>query len=376
MGQLHADRRDRAAAVAANVGADAVLITSTVNVRYLTGLVSSNAAVLIPVKGRAVLGTDSRYAGTAERECQDVELVIDREVESALVARALADGLGTLAFEDREMTVWRHRELTDAHRAQAGSHQLALVPVADAIDQLRIVKDEAEISLLARACTITSEAFTAVLDRLHPGVTEREFALPLERRMVDLGADGLAFDSIVASGPNGAIPHHVPGNRRFETGDLVTIDFGARFGGYHADMTRTVALGQPASWQREIYQFVAEAQAAGIAAARPGAEIADVDAAARDLIEAAGYGGHFGHGLGHGVGLEIHEAPIISHGRDGKLSDRVPITVEPGIYLPGAGGVWIEDTLVVRAGAGTAGAPWAAGSAQLRTTTARELLVL
>jgi Xaa-Pro aminopeptidase len=187
---------------------------------------------------------------------------------------------------------------------------------------------------------------------------------------VDLGAEAPAFDSIVASGPNGAIPHHGPGNREFAAGDLVTVDCGARFGGYHADMTRTVALGKPTAWQREIYQIVADAQAAGIAAACPGSEVKEVDAAARDLIAAAGHGEHFVHGLGHGVGLAIHEAPIISSGRAGTLQDRVPITIEPGIYLAGAGGVRIEDTLVVRAGAG------AAGSAQPLTTITRELLVL
>src|SRR5215469_16940256 len=152
MGQLHEARRNRAAGVAAGAGADAALITSGVNVRYLTGLVSSNAAVLIPVRGSAVLGTDSRYAGTAERECADVELLIDRDVESALVTRALADGLRTLAFEDREMTVRRYRELTGADGADGASRELALVPVYDAIDELRVVKDESEISLLARAC--------------------------------------------------------------------------------------------------------------------------------------------------------------------------------------------------------------------------------
>jgi Xaa-Pro aminopeptidase len=233
-----------------------------------------------------------------------------------------------------------------------------------------MVKDEDEIALLGRACSITAEAFSAVLGRLRPGVTEREYAIGLERTMIDLGADGLAFDSIVASGPNGAIPHHTPGNRPFEAGDLVTVDCGAQCGGYHADMTRTVALGQPQAWQREIYQIVADAQAAGVSAASPGADVTDLDAVARDMIEAAGYGGQFGHGLGHGVGLEIHEAPIIGYGRAGTLQDRVPITIEPGIYLPGMGGVRIEDTLVIRAGAG------AAGSAQPLTTITRELLVL
>jgi Xaa-Pro aminopeptidase len=153
-------------------------------------------------------------------------------------------------------------------------------------------------------------------------------------------------------------------------GDLVTVDFGARYGGYHADMTRTVAVGEPAAWQREIYALVAAAQWAGVEAATPGADVADVDGAARDLIEEAGHGEHFTHGLGHGVGLEIHEAPIMGYDKTGRLADRVPITVEPGIYLPGQGGVRIEDTLVVRAGAGTA------VPRELLTTTTRELLAL
>lgn len=360
-----ARRRDRAAAVAANLGADAVLITSGVNVRYLTGLASSNAAVLVPANGPAVLATDSRYAGTAGRECQDVELVIERDVAPSLVDSALAGGLRAIAFEDRVMTVHTYRELS-----AAGQDDLKLVGAGSAVDELRMVKDEDEIAMLDRACSITGQAFSAVLDRLCPGVTEREYAIALERTMIDLGADGLAFDSIVASGPNGAIPHHTPSSRRFEPGDMVTVDCGAQCGGYHADMTRTVAIGNPADWQREIYQIVAEAQAAGVAAALPGAEVMDVDAVARDMIAAAGHAEHFGHGLGHGVGLEIHEAPIIGYGRTGTLQDRVPITIEPGIYVPGMGGVRIEDTLVVRAGAG------AAGWAQPLTTITRELLVL
>src|SRR5258708_3500320 len=179
-----------------------------------------------------------------------------------------------------------------------------------AVEDFRMIKDSAEIELLARACAITCQAFAHVLGEIVPGRTERAFATLLERAMVDLGAEGLAFDTIVASGPNGAIGHHSPGERAFETGDLITIDCGARYGGYHADMTRTVALGEPAQWQREIYDLVAAAQLAGIAAAVPGADVDDVDASARDMIIAAGHGEHFGHGLGHGVGLEVHEAPM------------------------------------------------------------------
>jgi Xaa-Pro aminopeptidase len=371
MPEIHAPRRAAAQQVTVGLGADAALITSGVNVRYLTGLVSSNAAVLLSADGAAILATDSRYAGTAERECQDTELVIAREVEVALVGRALASGWRTIVFEDQEMTVHRHRAaLATAGADGAADARAVLVPAGSAIDELRMVKDETELELLARACSITGEAFSAVLDLLRPGVTERQYAVALERAMIDLGAEAAAFDAIVASGPNGAIPHHVPSDRPFAAGDLVTIDCGAREGGYHADMTRTVAIGKPADWQCEIYQIVAEAQAAGVAAARAGAEVDDVDAVSRDLIEAAGHSAHFTHGLGHGVGLQIHEAPIIGYGRTGRLRDRVPITIEPGIYLPGMGGVRIEDTLVVRAGAG------AAGSAQPLTTITRELLVL
>ena len=341
---------------------DAALITSPANVRYLTGLVSSNAAVLLPADGLAVLGTDARYAETAERNCPDVELVIAHQVEPALARLAAARGCRTLAFEAQEMTVERHAELS----ALDGGPQL--VPLGRVVEGLRMVKDETEIALLARACAITDEAFSAALRDIVPGRTEREFAVLLERAMIDLGAEAPAFDSIVASGPNGAIPHHAPGDRPFAAGDLITIDCGARYGGYHADMTRTVALGEPAGWQRDIYELVATAQRAGVDAATVGADVSDVDAAARDLIEAEGYGGNFRHGLGHGIGLEVHEAPTIGYARTGTLVDRVPVTIEPGIYLPGRGGVRIEDTLVVRDDA--------AGSRQILTRTARELLVL
>jgi Xaa-Pro aminopeptidase len=190
--------------------------------------------------------------------------------------------------------------------------------------------------------------------------------LRLDYQMALLGAERPAFDTIVAGGPNGAIPHHVPTDRPLAVGDLVTMDFGALYDGYHADMTRTVAIGAVADWQREIYDLVALAQQAGIAALSDGVEAGSVDAAARDLIEAAGHSGHFQHGLGHGVGLEIHEAPMLGYGRTGKLSDRVPVTVEPGVYLPGLGGVRIEDVLVVTAG----------DRARTLTSTTRELLVL
>jgi Xaa-Pro aminopeptidase len=364
MPQIHVARLGRAQRRIAKAGVDAALITSPANVRYLSGLVSSNAAVLLPADGLAVLGTDSRYAEAAERDCPDLELVTERQVEPALARLAAARGCRTLAFEAQEMTVERHSALS----ALDGGPQL--VPLGRVVEQLRTVKDEAEIALLARACAITCEAFADVLPSIVPGRSERELAVLLERAMIDRGAEAVAFDTIVASGPNGAIPHHSPGERAFAAGDLITIDCGARHGGYHADMTRTVALGDPDGWQREIYEVVAAAQLAGVAAAMPGADVADVDDTARSIIEAAGHGDRFQHGLGHGVGLEVHEAPIIGYGRTGRLAKRVPVTIEPGIYLPGKGGVRIEDTLVVGAGADPA------GLAEILTTATKELLVL
>jgi Xaa-Pro aminopeptidase len=380
MPQEHAARRGRAQEKIAALGADAALITSLPNVRYLTGMVSSNAALLLPADSPGVLATDSRYAEAAIRDCPDLELIVERFIEPALASLAAARGLRTVAFEAQDMTVERHQQLAALDGGPV------LVPLGRIVEELRMIKDEAEIALLARACAITSEALSAVLPDIVPGRTEREFAVLLERAMIDLGAEALAFDTIVASGPNGAIPHHAPAGRRFTSGDLITIDCGARYSGYHADMTRTVALGEPAGWQREIYELVAAAQRAGVEAATAGADVRTVDAAARDLIAAAGHGDHFMHGLGHGVGLEVHEAPAIGYGRTGTLVDRVPVTVEPGIYLPGRGGVRIEDTLVVRdrrAGSGgsalrasaDAGAE-AAGSSDILTTTTRELLVL
>ncbi len=372
MPEIHAARRAAAQQLIAAAGADAALITSRPNVRYLTGLASSNAAVLLPAASdqAAVLATDSRYAETAARVSPDIELVTERMIERALATLAASRGWLTLGFEPHEMTVERH----DLLAGLAGGPTV-LLPLGRVIEQLRTVKDETEIDLLQRACAITSEAFDAVLGQIVPGRTERELAVAIERAMTDRGAEGLAFDTIVASGPNGAIPHHSPAHRAFEPGDLITIDCGARYQGYHADMTRTVALGEPAGWQREIYDLVAAAQRAGVQAATDGAEVADVDAVARDMIKAAGHGDHFGHGLGHGVGLEVHEAPAIGPGRPGRLADRVPVTVEPGVYLPGKGGVRIEDTLVVRAGSGAAEAG-STGSAQILTTVTRDLLVL
>ncbi|MGC4955309.1 Xaa-Pro peptidase family protein [Actinomadura citrea] len=363
MGETHYARRRRLAALVADRGAAALLVTRLVNVRYLTGLDSSRAALLVPADGPAVLATDGRYAGMAAQVCPELPVVVDRQVAEALVTRAAEDGHGRVGFEAHDLTVEHHTALLDLDLPAGAAAEL--VPLGRLVEQLRMVKDEEEIGLLREACAVTDRAFEAVLPEIRAGVTERAVAIALERAMVDHGAEGPAFESIIASGPNGAVPHHHPGGRELQRGDLVTLDFGALYGGYHADMTRTVAIGEPAAWQRDLYDLVHRAQAAALAAALPGADTKDVDAAARDVIAEAGHGEAFTHGLGHGVGLEIHEAPLMGYDKTGKLMDRVPITAEPGVYLTGRGGVRIEDTLVVRT-----------GGPELLTTTTKDLLVL
>ncbi len=239
MAEVHAARRAAAARLVAAAGADAALITHGPNVRYLTGLASSNAAVLLPAEGTAILATDSRYALAAQRDSPELELVIERFLEAALAARMAARGQRTVAFEAHEMTVERHAELT------AKASGVRLVPFGRRIEELRTVKDPSELELLAAACRISDQAIADVFARIRPGLTERQLAAALDRRMVELGAQRPAFDTIVASGPNGALPHHVPTDRPMRRGDLITMDFGAAYGGYHADMTRTVALGEP-----------------------------------------------------------------------------------------------------------------------------------
>ena len=360
MPEIHQARRRRAQAIVKELDADAVLITLGPNVRYLTGLASSNAALLLPADGAGVLATDSRYALAAERDAPDLELISERFIEGRLAAEAVRRGVTKLAFEAHEMTVERHAAFA------AKAEGVTTVSFGRKIEELRMVKDPSELELLAAACRISSQALADVLPQIRPGLSERALASLLDYRMTQLGADRPAFETIVASGPNGAIPHHAPTDRPLRRGDLVTMDFGALYGGYHADMTRTVAVGEPVGWQREVYDLVAEAQRTGIDAVEAGAEAGAVDAAAREVIEAAGHAEHFQHGLGHGVGLEIHEAPMLGYGRTGKLADRVPVTVEPGVYLPGKGGVRIEDVLVVTTG----------GGARILTSTTRELLVL
>ena len=362
MAEAYGERRERLRERLAGLDVEAALITSLVNVRYLTGFTGSNGAALI-TRSSAVLGTDGRYATRSSYEVPDLERVIDRHVAPVLLDRAVKAGIKRLGYESHDVTVDQHADFEQA------AEGVELRSIKRAVEDLRTVKDEDEIASLREACAIGDRALAELVDGLVLGRTERQISQELERRMIDHGADGLAFDTIVASGPNSAHPHHSPSTRRVEPGDFLTLDFGAIFNGYHADMTRTFVVGrEPSSWQVETYDLVFAAQRAGREALAPGTDISDVDRAARSIIEAAGHGEHFPHGLGHGVGLEIHEAPLMGYGATGKLQARIPVTVEPGVYLPGRGGVRIEDTLVVR--------DVADGGPELLTMTTKELLVL
>lgn len=328
-----------------------MLVTDLINVRYLTGFTGSAGALLVYADQRpALLATDGRYRTQAARQAPDLPAAIERAGASHLVGQAAAARVGRLGFEAHVVTVDGFDTLAAALGAADGAVAGAeLVRASGAVEALREVKDAGEVALLRLACEAADAALSALVERggLRPGRTEREVARDLEALLLDHGADAASFETIVAAGPNSAIPHHRPTEAVLATGDFVKIDFGALVAGYHSDMTRTFVLGPPADWQQEIYQVVAAAQRAGREALRPGAALRDVDAAARAVIADAGYGKTFGHGLGHGVGLRIHEAPGINATADGRLLAGAVVTVEPGVYLADRGGVRIEDTLVV-----------------------------
>jgi Xaa-Pro aminopeptidase len=369
MPETHARRRAALRDQLREGDLDALLIVDLRNVRYLTGFTGSNAALLMHAgaEERTLFCTDGRYLTQSEHQVPDLERVIDRSSAQALAARAgkEAEHYRRTGYESQHVTVDGLDTLAEA----AGS-AVELVRAPGRVEELRQVKDDDEVEALRMACAAADRALADLLEHggLRAGRTEREVARDLENRMLDHGASGPSFETIVAAGPNSAVPHHRPTDVPLRAGDLVKLDFGALVDGYHSDMTRTVVLGEPADWQRELYDLVAAAQAAGRAALRPRASAREVDAAARKVIEDAGHGEEFLHGLGHGVGLEIHEAPNLSKTSEGRLSAGMAVTVEPGVYLSGKGGVRIEDTLVVRGSGDT--------DPELLTLTTKQFLVV
>jgi Xaa-Pro aminopeptidase len=362
-----AERRDALRTIAAGQGLDAVLITNLLNVRYLTGFTGSNGALLLRTDGSDLFGTDGRYTTQAASQVPDIEVLVDRGTVSALARAAVSGRAGRLGFESHDVTVDGLAGLQKVLDDEASGAAPELVSVRRAVEELRTIKDDDEIESLRRACAVADQALAelAAEGALRPGRTELQVGRELDARMLQLGAEAPSFETIVATGANSAIPHHRPDATVLREGDFLKLDFGATVDGYHSDMTRTMVLGHAADWQTEIYELVAASQAAGRAALAVGADVVAVDTASRSVIADAGHGDHFTHGLGHGVGLEIHEAPGIGQLGAGTLAAGMAVTVEPGVYLPGHGGVRIEDTLIV-----TDDAP------ELLTLTSKELLVL
>lgn len=323
---------------------DALLLTGESNCFYATGFQGEGAAV-ITRKGAYYI-TDSRYTEAAEKTITAACVwETGRETPmSALIRRALEEAEAkTVGFEDEVMTVAQHKVFSE-------KLECTLVPASKVLTALRGSKDEAEVACMEAAQCIAEEALRQLLAELRIGMTEKELAARLQYLMISAGAEKLSFDTIMASGPNSSMPHAVPTDRRIEKGDFLTIDFGCVYGGYCSDMTRTVAVGEVSEEMRAVYDTVLQAQKAGIAAAQAGKSGKAIDGAARQVIEAAGYGKYFGHSLGHSLGIDIHESPNASPLNETPMPQGAVISIEPGIYLPGRFGVRIEDVVVLEEG--------------------------
>ena len=336
-------RSDRLVADLDAAGVDILLVTDLLNVRYLTGYSGSNGLALIGPDQRTFV-TDFRYV---EQAAEEVDTSFERVRAPQDLVASVPDLLGEggpirVGFDDANVSVKEHRRLGDLL-----GERVKLISAGGLVERLRRVKDAAEVAEIAAAARIADEAWEAVVVAGLEGRTERSVAISLELAMRERGADAASFGSIVASAGRGALPHAQPGDAVIARGDLVVIDWGALHAGYHSDCTRTVAVGTVGEAEREAYALVLDAQLAGLGAVRAGADGRAVDAIARKIITAGGHGDHYGHGLGHGVGLDIHEAPRLSQRSVDTLSTGEVVTVEPGVYLPGEFGIRIEDLVVV-----------------------------
>ena len=321
-------------------GIAALLVTDLENVRYLSGYTGSAGTILLTADS-GVFFTDGRYTLQARDEVRDLNVVIEPGTKPSELNKHLQALDRPVSFEADQVTVTR---LQRWNEEAAG---VSFVPTTGIVQDLRLIKDPGEIDLIRQSVEIVDQVFDQVVGVLSPGMTEREVAIEIDFRMRRLGADGVSFDTIVASGPCSAHPHHHPTNRPLQEGDLVTMDFGALRQGYCSDITRTVAMGEPGPAQAAIYQAVLNAQEEAIDAVRPGMKGMDVDAVARKAIERAGYGEYFTHGLGHSLGREVHDGQAFGKAVEQMVAVGMVATIEPGIYVEGVGGVRIEDDVVV-----------------------------
>lgn len=331
-------------ALADHTDVDAFVVTNMVNVRWLTGFTGSAGFVVVTPKD-LVLITDARYDGHAQHELaavgSDADIVITSYEQKERAAEIVGDAR-RVGLEAEHVSWAKYRSYRDSWFPQA-----RLAATTGIVDHLRRTKDDAEVARIERAAAITDSSLATVRSRLTQGITEEQFAFELETQMRRLGATGAAFDTIVASGPNGALPHHNPSDRVISDGDLVVVDCGAMVDGYRSDMTRTFMVGSPSETQQRMYDVVIEAQEAGFQTVADGTPSVDVDTACREVIAEAGWAEAFSHGTGHGVGLDIHELPRIGARVTDILATDDVVTVEPGVYLAEHGGVRIEDTVLV-----------------------------
>jgi len=325
----------------AAAGVEAFYVTNPENRYYLSGFTGTAGALLL-YRDNTFLLTDFRYVEQAKNESPGFTIIeVSDSYTEALASILMENNISSLGFEGEHLVYNQFLMLKD---------KLVNVEIKETsglVEKLRLTKDDDEIKNIEEAVRLADQAFEQVLPLIKPDVSEREVAMQLECSMRRMGADGVAFKIIVASGPRSALPHGVASSRRLQKGDLVTLDFGAVYHGYHSDITRTVVLGEPTPKQQEIYYIVLEAQMRAIEAIRNGVRASDVDRVARDVITRKDYGEQFGHGTGHGLGLNIHENPRLSKKDETVLQQGMTVTVEPGIYLPDWGGVRIEDTVVV-----------------------------
>jgi Xaa-Pro aminopeptidase len=337
------DRADSVAEALAEREADALLVTDLVNVRWLTGFTGSNAAAVVGREGSRRFVTDFRYL---TQSADEVDPAWEREIAVDLLAGVVKGLPGSgelrLAFDDAHVSVKDHGRLSGMLRSG-----IELVPAGGAVEALRAVKDAEELEAVRAAARLADDALTEVLGRGLVGRTEREVALDLEFTMRRMGAQAASFPPIVAAGEHGALPHATPREVAIPAGTLCVVDWGAQLDGYASDCTRTYATGDIDPRDAEVYALVLAAQEAALAAVRPGPTGREVDAVARSIIDAAGHAEHFGHGLGHGVGLDVHEGPRLSKQGETALAAGMVVTVEPGVYVPGAVGVRIEDLVIV-----------------------------
>ncbi|MCK4273994.1 MAG: aminopeptidase P family protein [Dehalococcoidales bacterium] len=327
---------------------DAVFITQSENRRYLSGF-DGTAGFLLITEKKAVLATDFRYIEQASREAPDFEILrIASNIADWFPGLVGDSGIKRPGFEAADVTFNFHRQLSDALKKKKVAARL--VPVNSLVESLRAVKEAEEIDLIMKAVAITDTAFECIEGAIKAGMTEKQVAWELEKALRENGSQALPFEIIVASGPQAALPHARPSDRVINDGEPVMIDMGAKIGGYASDLTRTIYVGVPDDTFKKVYNTVLDAQTEAMSIIGAGMTGQQADNAAREIIDKAGYGEAFGHSLGHGVGLAAHELPRLGPGSEETLAEGMVFTVEPGIYLPGWGGVRIEDTVVMEQG--------------------------